>query len=159
MKRFVAVSVMALIALVPLAHAAPAARGGQKVSGTIVLPLPHPQAPAMCFQGGERRMNMATMGAATGLFGYTFDIDKKTWNKKFTVTPSGGAGAADLDIFFYLSFGPGIPDDPSMNAPSIIGEFTTEKAGGETGVVPKTATKAVVCMKGSVLTNFDYAAK
>ncbi len=159
MRRTAILATVALLAI-SISPIAQAGAGGQEVSGTIVFPIPDPQdTGATCFQGVERRINMVNQNTFTGLFGYVFDVDKKTWNKKFTVEPTGGGGTPDLDIYFYLNFGPGIPDDPSMNGPSFVGEFTETKAGGEAGAVPKTATKALVCMKGSVATSFEYVAK
>ncbi len=157
MKRAILIAITGLLVVAPVSNARDA---GQKVTGTIALPLPDPQTNGeTCFQGGERRLYMASQGLITGVAGYVFDVDKKSWGKKFKVEPTAGSGAIDLDIYFYLNLGPPITEDPSMNSPSIIGEFNDAKEGGETGLVPKGATKATVCMKGGVGATFEYASK
>ncbi len=157
-SRAVLVTALLVLGMSPL-HAG-AAAGPQEVSGTIILPIPDPQAgAASCFQGVPRRINMASQGLVSGPFGVIFDIDKATWGGKFKLTvASGPLGTEDLDIYFFMNFGPGIPEDPSMNAPAIIGTYNTTAVGGETGVVTPTSTKAIVCMKDGVVADFEYVA-
>ena len=157
-SRALLVIALLVLGITPL-QAAPAG-GPQEESGTIILPIPDPQAGgASCFQGVPRRINMASQGLVSGPFGVIFDIDKATWggNFKLDVT-SGPLGTEDLDIYFFMTFGPGIPEDPSMNAPTIVGTYNTAAAGGETGTVTPTSTKALVCMKGGAVADFEYVA-
>ena len=153
-----AVVIVMLFTLGSFAGNAGAAAGPQEETGTIILPAPDPQTgAATCFQGIPRRINMASQGTVSGPFGVIFDVDKATWNGKFKLeVATGPTGQEDLDIYFFLNFGPGIPEDPSMNSPSIIGEFNTTAVGGEKGSIPAQSTKAIVCMKGGVIADFSY---
>lgn len=157
--RLVATATAALLA----ASLAPA--GGapikpvQEESGSVVLPTPHPQDPQGCFQGVARRINMVTQGAYTGpVAGAIFDIEQASWNGKFKlVRVNGEAGDEDIDIFFFQTFGD-ITQDPAMNSPVILAEFRARNTEGESGVVPETSTKAIVCLWSGVAADWEYVA-
>jgi hypothetical protein len=150
--------IVALLTLGVMPGGAGATAGPQEETGTIIFPIPDPQTGgASCFQGVPRRINMASQGTVSGPFGVIFDVDKATWNGKFKLdVATGPTGQEDLDIYFFLNFGPGIPEDPSMNSPSIIGTYNNAAVGGEKGSIPAESTKAIVCMKGGIIADFEY---
>lgn len=157
MKKVAALGLLVCLSVLPAAHAAPA---GQEESGTVVFPTPHPQDPSICFQGVARRINMVTQGTVSGPFGAIFDIDKTTWKGKFTLEVTGGAtGAEDFDLYFFQDFGPGIPDDPSMNAPVILQTYQERGPGGEAGTVPPEAVKAIACLYDGAAADWEYKAE
>ncbi len=162
MARKLVGSVVAVMLLASGASAGESAKQSrvpsQEESGTVIFPVPHPQDPNICFQGVARRLNMVSQGAISGPFGGIFDVDKATWGGKFKLDGKGVTGSEDLDLYFFQSFGPGIPDDPSMNAPTILQEYSERKAGGEEGTVPATATKAIVCLYSGFGANWTYKA-
>jgi hypothetical protein len=164
-KKFLGLALSGLLA-VSLLGPASAAGKKQTVDGLIALPAPYTD-DSGCFAGIDRRLAMLTMGQENGVFGYHFDVDKATWNKPFYVAPtSAAAGDADIDILFYLAeFGSPdlVASDPTgAGAPPSV-DFKTREAGGEAGVVPKTAVKAIACVYGGQLgasggVNFHYEA-
>lgn len=154
-KKLAAGSISALMAMSAFSVAF-GASGPQEVSGSVLFPMPHPQDPTICFQGTERRINMATQGyGPTGTFGYVFDVDKTTWKGKFKLVSTGSE--ADLDIYFFQSFGDPV-EDPSMNSPVILTQYQERNTEGEAGVIPPNTTKAIVCMFDGFHGEFDYTA-
>jgi hypothetical protein len=161
MKRL-GVVVLAVVLLLPGAGAgADPAAYSQEESGTVIGPTPHPQAPEICFQGVGRRIYLFSQGAYTGpVFGSIFDIDEKTWNGRFKLDiTSHRAGNEDLDIYFFKDFGPWIPEDPIANSPTILAVYEERNTEGEQGIVPKEATKAMVCLWSGIQADYDYEAK
>jgi hypothetical protein len=77
-----------------------------------------------------------------------FKIDEGTWGGKFKLDVAGGAmGTEDLDLTFYADPGKVDPTDPAMQAGIVeAGSYRTREAGGESGVVPPTATVALICL-------------
>jgi hypothetical protein len=77
-----------------------------------------------------------------------FEIDKATWNGKFKLdVTSGGMGTEDLDITYYSDPGHIDPNDPAQQAGIVeTGAYLTRQPGGEEGIVPTTATVALVCL-------------
>ncbi|MGH2730406.1 MAG: hypothetical protein ACRDJI_07320 [Actinomycetota bacterium] len=146
----------AVMALAPTAGAR--VLGPQKYSGQVIVPTPHPQDTAICFQGVVRRVNMASQGVYNGpVFGQVFDIDKATWGGKFKLTIKNHAtGQEDIDIYFFSTFGPPIIDDPSMNTPTILAQFQERNTKGEAGLIPETTTKAIACLYNGLAADFDY---
>ena len=160
MKRIVALGVVASMSLLPAAQAAPAGKSvAQEESGTVLFPTPHPQDPAICFQGVARRINMLSQGTVSGPFGEIFDIDKATWGGKFKLeVPSGATGREDMDLYFFQTFGGTIPEDPILNSPVILHQYQERKPGGEVGTVPPEATKAIACLFDGAAASFEYKA-
>ncbi|HVF53815.1 MAG TPA: hypothetical protein VNC78_09460 [Actinomycetota bacterium] len=159
MKKWLAVALMLL--LVPSAAYAQGKK--QEVSGTVVLPAPHPQDQNACFPGIQRRIAMLTMGNGNSVFGHVFDVDPKTAGKNFVLEATGGTGTIDLDIQFVQKFG--TPDqvasDPTTaGAPATV-DFAHRATGGESGKVPASMEKAIVCIfpgAGGVNASFTYTA-
>ncbi len=155
MKRLAAIGMAAVIALP--AVGASAAAGPQEESGKVMFATPHPQDPTICFQGIGRRINMVSQGVVSGPFGAIFDIDKATWGGKFKMDATGMTGSDDMDIYFFSDFGD-IVEDPSMNSPTILTQYQEREAGGEVGIVPPQATKAIACLYSGLGADFTYKA-
>lgn len=164
MKKTIVGAISALIVIGALPASAAAGKK-QEVSGTIALPAPYTDDTG-CYAGIHRRLSLLTMGAANGVVGYEFDLDKATYNKPFVLESTGGQGSVqDLDMYFYQSFGTvdQVVSDPlNAGAPATI-SFNTRAAGGESGIVPKGFTKGIVCMYGGSLGaglagSFEYVA-
>ena len=148
MKKLVALALGGLLAGSLLGAPATAAKPKkQTVNGSIVLPAPFPQDMSGCYAGLHRRSAVATNEQANGVVGYHFNIDKKTWNKKFKLTVDEGQGPVDLDIVFYPEFGTLEQATDTAYAPPTI-TFEKRKAGGEVGKVPAKMNKAIVCIYG-----------
>jgi hypothetical protein len=143
--------VIALVgALAGTALPAALARGGkqQAVEGMIALPAPYTD-DSGCFAGVHRRVQAVAQGAANGVFGYNFAVDKATWNKNFVLDVTGGQGDVDFDITFYL--GPlttlqDFIDQGGDPAPPATVSFATRAPGGEAGKVPPAAENVIICM-------------
>ena len=147
MKKSIAVLIAALVGLSLLPGAAGAKSPIQEEEGMIVLPAPFTD-DSGCFAGLHRRGAIMTMENNNGIVGWHFDVDPKTWKKKFVLEPSGGVGTVDMDILFYQEFGTPqqvVEDPTAAGNPASIG-FQTREAGGESGKVPKTFNKAIVCI-------------
>ena len=150
MKRLITLALVATLvaSIAPLtAQAAPA---GQSEEGTVMLPGPGPNGETTggCWTGWARRFWIFTGGATAGPFGSMFEIDKKTWNKKFKLdVTSGAAGTEDLDMTFYADPGEVDPNDPAQQAGIVeTGSYLTREPGGETGTVPKGSTLVLICL-------------
>lgn len=146
--------VLVVVGLIVLAVVAPASIAGKKgahqhVEGTIAVP----QGPggAGCVWRTQRALYIAFGDAINGIVGYTFQVDPKTANKKFTldVTESG----AGFDLQFYAELG----DDPTADAPANVG-FETPGPGGEKGTVPEGFPNAFVCLTDGANASFVYKA-
>lgn len=147
MKKKVAILIAAALGLGMLPGAATAGKPKQSVEGMIALPAPYTD-DSGCFAGLHRRGAIVSQENNNGVIGWHFDVDPKTWNKKFVLEPSGGFGTVDMDILFYQEFGTmeDVVNDPGgAGAPASI-SFATREAGGEGGKVPKTFTKAIICI-------------
>ena len=163
MKKLVglAVAAVAVASLIPSASAAPKQ---QVEEGMVPLPAPYTDDTG-CYAGLHRRFAIATTEAVNqGPIGYHFDVDPATWNKNFLLEVKGaqGAGAADLDIYFYEKFGTpeDVAGDPvNAGAPFTI-SYNTREEGGEFGKVPPNMNKVIVCMMptGAVDASFTYTA-
>ena len=164
MRKTIALLLAAALGLAIFPATAGAGKPKQTEEGMILLPAPFTD-DSGCFAGLHRRAAIATQENADGIIGWDFDIDPKTWNKKFTLEPSGGLGTVDMDILFYSEFGTieDVVSDPGgAGAPSSIG-FQTREAGGESGKVPAKFNKAIVCIYSGALyqgggANFTYTA-
>ena len=151
MRKLIASISGILIAASMVVGTATAAPKQQHVEGTIVLPAPFTDDTG-CFSGVHRRLNAVFSGNHNGVVGYSFAVDKATWNKPFKLDVSGGQGSyVDMDITFYLAPLTTIDDvvaaqgDPAA-PPSVA--VATRTAGGESGIVPKGAVDAIICMYG-----------
>lgn len=154
MRKLIATFSGLLLAASMVTGSATAAPKQQSVSGTIVLAAPYTD-DSGCFSGVHRRGNAVATGNHNGAVGYSFAVDKATWNKPFKLDVSGGQGSyIDMDISFYL--GPLTTADDVVAAggdpaaPPVITE-ATRQAGGESGVVPKGAVDVIICMYGGQL--------
>ncbi len=149
MKKLVTIALAAMVfgALLP-AGAEAAKKPRQTEEGSILLPLPFLDDTG-CYAGVWRRAHAVTGDSARGLIGWNFEVDKKTWNKKFKLEVSGGAGYVDMDIYFYLGPLTTINDfveqqgDP---APPSTVSYNTREAGGEVGKVPAGAENVILCL-------------
>ena len=157
MKKLMTVALAAMLFGALLPSGAQAGKPKQAVEGSILFPAPFAQSATNgapfdgCWGGLHRRVTTPTSGAVgQGVFGYHFDVDKKTWNKKFKLEVTGGQGTVDLDLFLYSHVPPVTewPDDPQNAGTPLSVDFVTREAGGEAGVVPKGTTHAIVCMYG-----------
>lgn len=153
MKKLIGAAVAAL--LVSTAIPAGAAKPKpQVVEGSIVLPAIFATGLGAdgCWAGATRRLTQTAAGQGSGIIGYRFPVDKATWNGKFVLEATGGAGTVDFDLFMY-SFMPGPEaqiDDPQNGGTPISVDFQTREAGGESGIIPKGTTDAIVCLYGGV---------
>jgi hypothetical protein len=165
MKKLLALLSSGLVAATLVAPAG-AAPKQQKVEGTILMPAPFTDDTG-CFSGVHRRLNAAAMGNHNGLVGYSFAVDKATWNKPFKLDVAGGQGShIDMDITFYL--GPLTTADDIVAAggdppPPPTVAFADRAPGGEKGTVPKMAENVIICMYGGgqgagFAADFAYAA-
>jgi hypothetical protein len=146
MKKILAIAVSGLFVL---SIAVPANAGGkmQTVKGSIAFPAPFTD-DSGCYAGLQRRASIMSMDNAQGVIGYDFNLDKTTLGKPFKLTPSGGVGTVDMDITFYQQFGTPqdvLTDPTAAGSPVSVG-YDTRKPGGESGIVPKGMTKAIVCI-------------
>lgn len=164
MKKVTTLALAGLLAasLVPNASAA---QSKQEVSGSVALPAPYTDNTG-CYAGLHRRMAVVTQEQVNGVIGYHFDLDKATIGKPFVLTPTGGQGTVDLDIYFYYEFGTieDVAGDPLNAGAPVTISFNTREAGGESGIIPKGPfTKVIVCMYGhqehaGAGATFDYVA-
>ena len=151
MKKLIALSLVAVIALPVFAGSATAAKKKgkpQKVEGSILLPQPY-AADGTCVYRTQRAL--FTYGGPNGIFGHTFEVDPKTAGKECNLTVDGGAG---MDIVFYWDLGD--PSDPTV-APANTG-YETPGPGGEKGTVPKGYPYGFVCMTEGANATFQYTA-
>lgn len=163
----VALATIVMSGLVASAHAARPrpAKPSQKVEGTIMFPAPFAQSAQGgepfdgCWGGLTRRTTTLGQGQPNGVFGYVFDVPKASWNKKFKLTPTGGEGTVDLDLFLYLSYPTmeeAVGDPVNGGTPGSL-DFQTREEGGEAGTVPPGTTKAIVCLYGGT-SHYGYNA-
>ncbi len=138
-------TLMAAIAINGAASAAPPPT--QTVEGSVAIMAKFTDL-ASCYSGLHRRSAIVTQEMVNGIVGYHFDVDKKTWNKKFKLEPTAGEGDVDLDLFLYSHVPPVTewPDDPQNAGFPVSQDFNTREPGGEAGIVPKGTTYAIVCM-------------
>ncbi|MFN2527040.1 MAG: hypothetical protein ABR505_12400 [Actinomycetota bacterium] len=125
----------------------------QVVEGAITFMAPAPPQPQSCFPGITRNLTILTGDQFNGVFGYVFDVDRRTWGKGFRVEPTSAALQADLDMSFYTELGQPYP----AAAPETV-VYETRAPGGEAGEVPEKMTKAIVCMYTGHDAEFKYTA-
>lgn len=148
MKKFLGLFSAGVVALALVAPAG-AAPKQQKVEGTIALPARHPDG---CYTGLQRHWTSLFGEQGNGVVGWTFRVDKATWNKPFKLDPTSSVGPdVDLDIVFY--FGEFVSRDewianPAPPAPANV-KFEDHDEPGEKGTVPKGAVDTVVCVFAS----------
>lgn len=162
MKKIIPLVMVALLvaALVP-GHAVAGKKKKkgvtQTVEGHILMQAPPADVtsnPDGCFAGVHRRIAVISQEQINGIVGYHFDVDPKTWKKKFRLTP---AKDVDIDITFYAEFGTLEQATDTSYAPPTA-DFAERDNEGEFGVVPPDMTKAIVCMKTGDDADFVYTA-
>lgn len=121
----------------------------QHVEGAIAVPQ-GTQGAAGCVYRTQRALYIAFGDAINGTFGYTFQVDPKTFGKAFTLDASSGAG---VDLSFYGDLG----TDPAADAPGNVA-FETPGPGGEKGTVPEGYPNAFVCLTDGANATFSYMA-
>ncbi len=151
MRRGCAIACSIVLLAAPLAAQARSKR--QVVEGAITFMAPAPPQPQSCFPGITRNLTILTGDQFNGVFGYVFDVDRKTWGKGFRVEPTTAAFQADLDLSFYTELGQPYP----AAAPETV-VYETRAPGGEAGEVPQKMTKAIVCMYTGHDVEFKYTA-
>ena len=160
MKKVISIVAVGLMLAAVVPGVASAGKKGarQDVEGNIALQAPPSDAtdnPNGCYSGVHRRVNVATQMNANGIVGYHFEIDPKTWNKKFRLTPV--TPDVDIDITFYTEFGTLEQATETSYAPYTVG-FEDRNTDGEFGKVPADMTLAIVCMKVGNNADFTYSA-
>lgn len=148
MRKALVVGVALLIVGGALAPASAGKAKKQTVEGTIAAPARHPDG---CYTGLSRHLWSLFGDPANGVLGWTFDVDKATWNGKFKLEPTGGLGTVDLDLSYYLGDFASREEwanEPLPAAPA-TSEYETHDGPGEAGTVPEGAVKAVVCVYAS----------
>lgn len=162
MKKIVGLTLSAVLGISMLTGPSNAAPKQQTVEGDIAMMAPfYGDTFATCYSGGHRRASVLSGGATNGIVGFEFDVDPATIGKPFVLEPTGGQGDVDLDITFYTEFGTTEQALDRAHAPANY-SFEERGAGGESGIIPKTAglkwTKAIVCMHTGAGATFTYTA-
>lgn len=151
MKRAITLLLAASLvaALSPLATGAPAA-APQKETGSVPLPGPGPNGETTggCWTGWGRRAWILSGGATASPMASMVEVDPATWDGKFKLdVTAGGMGTEDLDLTFYIDPGKVDPTDPAMQAGIVeSSSYLSREAGGETGIVPRESTLALICL-------------
>lgn len=160
MKKLVLLAAAGVMvaSLVPGSALAAKKAARQEVAGHIAMQAPPSDAtsnPNGCYSGVHRRIAVASQEQINGVVGFHFDLDRKTWNKKFRLTPV--TEGVDIDITFYADFGTLEQATDISYAPATLG-FEQRNTEGEAGKVPPNMTKAIVCMKAGQDADFLYEA-
>ena len=157
MKKLVSLMLAgAVIAALPGAAVAGKKAPHQHVQGNIAMQAPPSDAtdnPNGCYSGVHRRLAVISGEQINGVVGFHFDVDPKTWNKKFRLTPD--TAGVDIDITFYSEFGTQEQATDTAFAPANFA-FETRDENGEKGKIPADMTKAIVCMKTGQNADFTY---
>jgi hypothetical protein len=138
-KRYAAILIigLALVTTITSAHA----NGYQEEHGLLVAPSPGRV--AGIYIEGCPGVSGATLGWIAGTTLHpSFAVRSSTWGLPFVVAPA--AATANVDITF-------------MRAGSAV-LYSTNKLGGEQGIVPAGATRAYVCLSYGPPTPFTYRA-
>lgn len=166
MKKAFAIVAVAALAASAFSGSAVAAKKKakpvkQEVSGHIISQAPpadHTSNPTGCYAGAHRRLAVAADEAeqSNGIIGYHFNVDKRTWGKKFRL--ANVTEGVDIDIYYYAEFGTReqVFGDTAYAPASVI--FTERDTDGEAGKVPAKMNKAIVCMKSGMQADFVYTA-
>ena len=140
-------AVTAVVVAAPL-QAAPTAR--QREEGSIRLEMPHPVYADGCLGlGAQYQFAWLHQPALNGMVGYQFGIKEHTWGRKFELVPSDER--ADLDIAFFPRFMPLIVTEEYV-------PYASRRYGGESGIVPRGMTEAIVCLHSGSEVEFRYTA-
>lgn len=130
-------------------RAAPAP--GQRVDGSIRLALPHPVYEDGCLGfGAQYQIAWLQRPEVNGVVGFQFELDERTWGKRYRLVPSDDT--ADLDIAFFPRFQPLVVTEDYV-------DDATRGPGGETGIVPSGMTVALVCLYSGSEVSFRYTAR
>lgn len=160
MKKIISLVALGLVVAAVIPGTAGAAKKPfrQTQEGHIALQAPPSDAtsnPNGCYSGVHRRIAVVSQEQVNGVVGFHFDVDKRTWNKPFRLTPT--TDGVDIDITFYDGFGTLEQATDPAYAPYALG-FEERDNEGEFGKVPATTTKVIVCMKAGADANFTYEA-
>ncbi len=147
MRRILAAALAATTVLTAVAAAPSAGESQQEFSGTIALPNPSRETGTPVTR--PNRSTIFAGSAAQGTIAHWFKVDPATLGGTFELTPTGGVGDVDLDIIFYSN--PGSLTD----APSAAAEYMNAGTG-ESGIIPASATYAVIFPYSGVNVTFDY---
>jgi hypothetical protein len=133
----------------------------QELEGAVALPAPFTDDTG-CYAGLYRRVSVLSQGTNPhqSTIGYTFDVDKGTWNKNFVLEVTGGE-TPDLDIYFYGDFGTleQVLTDPLAAGSPYTVSYNNRSTEGEAGKVPPETTKVIICMMaGGSNATFKYTA-
>lgn len=151
MKKLIVLALAAtIVASLAPAGAARPMMAPQEETGTVLLPGPGPNGPIVegCWTGWGRRAWIFSQGTTAGPMASMIEIDPATWDGKFKLeVVSGGTGAEDLDVTFYIDPGKVDPTDPAQQSGIVeSSSYLTRKAGGEAGLIPRETTVALVCL-------------
>ena len=142
--------VAAVAGMAPAAplHASPGS--GQRVEGSIKLAMAHPVYADGCIGlGAQYQIAWLHQPALNGFVGYQFEIDERTWGKRFKLEPLDEM--ADLDIAFFPRFFPGFVTEDYV-------DYGSRRRGGESGIVPEGMHEAIVCLHTGADVEFVYRA-
>lgn len=136
--------------LLPSQGAAAPPKHRQRVEGTVILPA-NGTDPAGCDVKPARRMwSAAGINEVTG---YVFEIDPKTWGKRFRLRPAATPFSdVDLDLTVYYDFPTREEalNDPVHGGSVSYEHFERRKPGGEHGPMRPGAVVAIVCIYGGM---------
>lgn len=145
MKRLIGIVTSGFAVLALAGAPVGAAPKQQTVEGSIAAPARHPDG---CYTGLQRHATSLGGEESNGAIGWTFSVEKFTWNKNFTLEPTGGVGTVDLDLTFYLGEFATRDEWIANPAPAPPASISFEEHGqpGEKGKVPKGALYGIVCI-------------
>lgn len=146
-----AIVALAVAGLGPAGQAAGALT--QRVDGSIARAMAHPYYDDGCLMGVQYQFAWLEQPEPNGVVGYQFEIDESTWGKPYRLRPVGAAGEVDLDIGFFPRFRPLFVYNEDYHP------HATRRQGGESGIVPRGMTRAIVCLHTGSNVSFRYTAR
>ncbi|HVF53742.1 MAG TPA: hypothetical protein VNC78_09080 [Actinomycetota bacterium] len=114
----------------------------QKIEGQILVGTPN------CVTKLHEVLIQAGMGQETAY--YTFDVDKRTWQRPFVLEVTGGTDITGFDlILIYYNDYPSVGD---LTYAGFVQFDGTGPDGGEKGIVPATMNKGMIilCQAGFI---------
>ena len=145
-RTLIALGAVAALAVPGIASAGdPVGTAVQQVAGTIAVPNPTRDAPAVVTR--HSRTLGLTASAANGTTHWFFKVDPSTIGGEFVL--SSTSADADYDVLFYS-------DPGSINDGATSTDFQTAALGGERGIVPPDTTHVLIYPAAGVNTPFTY---